>query len=34
MIKIQAGYFSGKENAEKLLQKLQAKKIGAFIKEM
>lgn len=34
MSKIQVGYFSGKENAEKLLQKLQAKKINAFIKEM
>ncbi len=34
MSKIQVGYFDGKENAEKLLKKLQAKKIDAFIKEI
>ena len=34
MTKVQAGYFDGKENAEKLLQKLKAKKINAFIKEI
>lgn len=33
MIKLQVGYFSGKENAEKLVQELAKKKIAAFVKE-
>lgn len=34
MTKIQVGYFSGKENAEKLVQKLAKKGINSFIKEI
>lgn len=34
MIKLQAGLFDSKANAEKLLKKLKAKKIGAIIKEV
>lgn len=34
MIKIQCGLFDGKENAEKLVQKLKKKGIASFIKEL